>query len=320
MTGNLQEVGAVEPRGADTDQQLAVLGLWIGTIGDLDLAVDDGGGTHVRDDTRRRTGWSVSEMGNYLDVGVQVPHFPPFWREGLAGLELAALRRSAVWRGGGIPDGEGRPVLLIPGFLAGDGSLATMTQWLRQNGYHTRRAGIRINVGCSSEAIDRLEERVERFAEASGERVALIGQSRGGIFARTLAVRRPDLVSGIVTLGSPTVNQLSTHPLVLAQVALVGVLGTTRFPGMLRMSCLRGECCKRFRDEFHADVPPEVGFTAIYSKTDGIVNWQACLDPSAEQVEVRASHVGMGANAEVYAEIGNALPAFADGRIWAKAA
>jgi hypothetical protein len=50
------------------------------------------------------------------------------------------------------------------------------------------------------------------------------------------------------------------------------------------------------------------------------VNWQACLDPSAEQVEVRASHVGMGANAEVYAEIGNALPAFADGRIWAKAA
>ena len=186
-------------------------------------------------------------MGNYVDVGVQVPHFPPFWREGLAGLELAALRRSAVWRGGGVPDGEGRPVLLIPGFLAGDGSLATMTQWLRQNGYHTRRAGIRINVGCSSEAIDRLEERVERFAEESGERVALIGQSRGGIFARNLAVRRPDLVSGIVTLGSPTVNQLSTHPFVLAQVALVGVLGTTRFPGMLRMSCLRGECCKRFR-------------------------------------------------------------------------
>ena len=54
VTGNLQDVGTVEPSGADTDQQLAVLGLWSGTIGDLDLAVDDGGGTHVRDDTRRR--------------------------------------------------------------------------------------------------------------------------------------------------------------------------------------------------------------------------------------------------------------------------
>ena len=56
--------------------------------------------------------------------------------------------------------------------------------------------------------------------------MALIGQSRGGIFARALAARRPDLVSGIVTLGAPTVSQLSTHPLVLAQVALVGALGT----------------------------------------------------------------------------------------------
>ncbi|MDA0138987.1 esterase/lipase family protein [Solirubrobacter deserti] len=249
-------------------------------------------------------------------MGVQVPHFPPLWRESMAGVELAALRRSAVWRGGGVPEGEGRPVLLIPGFLAGDGSLATMTGWLRQNGYHTRRAGIRINVGCSSEAIDRLEERVEQFAQDTGERVAVIGQSRGGIFARHLAVRRPDLVSGIVTLGSPTVNQLSTHPLVLAQVALVGVLGTTRFPGMFRMSCLRGACCERFRDEFNADVPPEVGFTAIYSKTDGIVNWHACLDRCADLVEVHSSHVGMGANAEVYAEIGHALGEF--GHRWAQ--
>src|SRR3954454_18170070 len=252
-------------------------------------------------------------LGKNADVGVRTPYIPPFWREGFAGVEAATLLRSAVFRGGGVPAGDGRPVLLIPGFMAGDGSLGTMTQWLRQNGYHTRRAGIRMNVGCSARACTRTEERLERFAEESGERVALVGQSRGGIFARHLAVRRPDLVSGIVTLGSPTVNQLSTHPLVLAQVALVGVLGTTRFPGMLRMSCLRGECCKRFRDEFHADVPPEVGYTAIYSKTDGIVNWHACLDPSAEQVEVRASHVGMGANAEVYAEIGNALAAFGDG-------
>src|ERR1700712_3001498 len=172
-------------------------------------------------------------------MGVSLPHFPPLWRESLAGVEAAALFRSSVWRGGGVPDGEGRPVLLIPGFMAGDGSLATMTRWLRENGYHTRRAGIRANVGCSEEACARLEARLEGFAEATGDRVAIIGQSRGGVFARVLAARRPDLVSGIVTLGSPTVNQLSAHPFVLAHVVLVGALGTGRVPGMFSVSCWR---------------------------------------------------------------------------------
>lgn len=255
-----------------------------------------------------------------MDVGVALPHFPPLWRESFAGVEAAALRRSSVWRGGGVPRGEDRPVLLIPGFLAGDGSLATMTQWLRQNGYRTRRAGIRMNVGCSAEACARIEERLEHFAQETGQRVALVGQSRGGIFARHLAVRRPDVVSGIVTLGSPTVNQLSTHPVVLANILLVGTLGTGRVPGMLRFTCLRGACCKRFREEFHAEVPPEVGFTAIYSKSDGIVNWRACLDPCADKVEVRASHLGMGLNAEVFAEVGHALASYKDEHVWARAA
>ena len=81
-----------------------------------------------------------------------LPHIPPLWRESRFGLELADLRRSPVFRGHGVPDGGGRAVMLIPGFLAGDGSLATMTHWLRANGYHTRRAGIRANVSCSEDA------------------------------------------------------------------------------------------------------------------------------------------------------------------------
>jgi triacylglycerol lipase len=248
-----------------------------------------------------------SNLGNYVDVDVHLPHVPPLWRESRAGVEAAALFRSSVWRGGGVPSGDGRPVLLIPGFMAGDGSLGTMTRWLRENGYRTRRAGIRLNVGCSSEACLRLEERLEQFASDTGERVAVIGQSRGGIFARTLAVRRPDLVSSIVTLGSPTVNQLRAHPFVLAQVAVVGALGSGRVPGMFRLSCLRGACCSQFRDDLLAGFPADVGYTALYSRTDGIVDWHACLDPAAQQIEVRASHLGMGANPQVYAEVGNAL-------------
>ncbi len=255
-------------------------------------------------------------------MGVSLPHFPPLWREGRAGVEAAALFRSSVWRGGGVPAGDGRPVLLIPGFLAGDGSMGTMTRWLRENGYLTRRAGMRANVGCSEAGLERLEVRLEAFAEAAGERVAIIGQSRGGVFARALAVRRPDLVSGIVTLGAPTLRQLSAHPLVLAHVVMVGALGTGRVPGMFSVRCYRGACCENFRADVVAGFPADVGYTALYSKTDGVVDWRACLDPAAEQIEVRASHLGMGLNAEVYAEIGHALGTFAqaDGEFWAEAA
>jgi pimeloyl-ACP methyl ester carboxylesterase len=246
-----------------------------------------------------------------MDVDVRLPYIPPLWREGLAGIEAAALLRSRIWRGAGVPRGDGRPVLLIPGFLAGDGSLLTLTRWLRSNGYRTQRAGIRANVDCSTEACARLEARLEALAHKTGEPVALIGQSRGGTFARALAARRPDLVSGIVTLGAPTVSQLRIHPLVLAHVGVIGALGSARVPGMFRLSCLRGECCREFRDE--CTRPVDVPYTALYSRSDGIVDWRSCLDPHAELVEVRASHLGMGLNAEVYAELANALGRLADG-------
>jgi pimeloyl-ACP methyl ester carboxylesterase len=227
------------------------------------------------------------------------------------GVEAAALLASSVWRRGGVPEGDGRAVLLIPGFMAGDGSLATLTRWLRSCGYVTQRAGMRANVGCSEEQLVQLEERLEALASGAGARVAIIGQSRGGVFARVLAARRPDLVSGIVTLGAPTVRQLSAHPVVLAQIAVLGVLGTSRIPGVLKASCLRGACCERFRADLVDEFPDDVGYTALYSKTDGIVDWRACLDPFAHLVEVRASHIGMGLNAQVYAEVGHALGSFA---------
>src|SRR3954453_23513771 len=145
--------------------------------------------------------WNVAAPSAFryeMDVAVRLPQFPPIWREGRAGVEMAALMRSSVWLGAGVPQGEARLVLLIPGFLAGDGSLATMTRWLRANGYRTQRAGIRANVGCSNEAGLRLEGGLEELGARSGQRVAVIGQSRGGAFARALAVSRPDLISGIV--------------------------------------------------------------------------------------------------------------------------
>ena len=134
------------------------------------------------------------------------------WRESRLGFEAAQLLRSPIWRGVGVAPGEGRPVLLIPGFMAGDGTLATMAKWLRANGYWTRRAGIRANVGCSQDACERIEERLEALAARTGAKVAIVGQSRGGVLARVVATRRPDLVSGIVALGAPTVGDAARAP------------------------------------------------------------------------------------------------------------
>jgi pimeloyl-ACP methyl ester carboxylesterase len=241
-----------------------------------------------------------------------VPYVPPLWRESRLGLEAARLFRSPVWRGHGVAPGDGRPVLLIPGFLAGDGSLGTMTKWLRANGYWTSRAGIRSNVGCSQDACERIEERLELLADRTGEKVAIIGQSRGGVLARVIAYRRPDLVSGIVTLGAPTVSMLKVHPLVLLQVGVVGALGTGRVPGLMSLSCLRGACCEPFRTDLPADFPESVRYLSVYSRSDGIVDWHACLDPAAdEHIEVRSSHCGMGVSEQVYRLLAGALADFA---------
>lgn len=242
-------------------------------------------------------------------VGV---HLPPLHREHRMAMEAADLLRSAVWRGAGVPRAAGAPVLLIPGFMAGDGSMSLMTHWLRAQGYRTKRAGIRANVDCSAETCTRLEERLEEMASQHGEKVVVIGQSRGGIMARALAVQRPDLVSGIVTLGSPLRNMLSVHPFVLAQVAAVSALGSLGRRGYFTVDCLWGGCCAPFRESLKAPMPDGVGFLCVYSRSDGIVDWRSCLDPEAdEHIEVDSSHCGMSAHPEVFEAVGHALARFA---------
>lgn len=231
----------------------------------------------------------------------------PIWLEGRVALERAALMRDPVIRGEGIAHGDGAPVMLIAGFLAGDASLGPMAAWLRRIGYRPCRAGIRVNVDCSGRSSARLESELERHAERHGRRVTIIGQSRGGTMARALAVRRPDLVEAIVCLGSPIRDQLAVHPWVRMQIITLGLLGTLGVPGLFSRECATGECCGEVRRELEASFPEEVGFTSIYSRTDGIVDWHTCLDPAAEQVEVESSHVGMAVNAEVFKVVAGAL-------------
>src|SRR4051794_23399746 len=109
--------------------------------------------------------------------------------------ELARLLVDPVFRGVGVTRGSGEPVVCIPGFMAGDASLSVMREWLQRMGYDAHPANILSNVDCSNRSLDRLDRRVERIHRETGRRVALVGHSRGGHFAKALAHRHPDRIS-----------------------------------------------------------------------------------------------------------------------------
>jgi len=198
-------------------------------------------------------------------------------------------------------------VLLVPGFMAGDPSLGLLGGWLRRRGSRTMRAGLLLNSDCAERTVGGLETRLRRLAGRAGAPVVVLGQSRGGELARVLAVRNPDLVRTLVMLGSPVLNPLSVAPSVLGTVRSVARLGDLGVPGMFSMECADGPCCESFRTDLASPLATSVRAVSIYSRSDGIVSWEACLDPCAEQVEVDSSHTGMSVNARVYALLAQIL-------------
>ena len=189
--------------------------------------------------------------------------------------------------------------MLVPGFMAGDGTLRLMAAALRRAGFRTYRSHIHANVGCTLNAAAQLEARLESIAIRRGSRVQIVGHSLGGMLARGLAVRRPDLVSGIVTLGSPMLAPGAHHRSLTASVDVLVRLSRAGVPGLMSEDCVAGSCARQSFDESRQPVPAGVGFTSIWSKRDGIVDWRACVDPLAESVEVTTSHVGMAVDPRV---------------------
>src|SRR3954469_22508401 len=156
---------------------------------------------------------------------------PRFRREARMFGELRALRASGLLEQPRTNAGDGLAVLLVPGLLAPDRSLGFLARFLKRNGFSPRRAGIASNVDCSEREAKRLEARLERAYTETGARVAIVGQSRGGVFGRALAVRRPDLVAAVVGLGSPLVDPVANiHPLLHLQLELLARLGDRKVP------------------------------------------------------------------------------------------
>jgi triacylglycerol lipase len=259
---------------------------------------------------------SSSLAGFLLPTGFECPSPGAVLREGSA---VAEFGRYAVRAAGdrrtrrGTPYAArvgtrlGDPVILVPGFLAGDGTLALMSRALRAQGFRTYRSHIRANIGCTLNAAAQLESRLESIAMRRGSRVQIVGHSLGGMLARGIAVRRPDLVSNIVTLGSPMLAPGAHHRSLSASVDVLVRLSRAGVPGLMSEECVGGACARQSFGESRAALPAGVGFTAIYSRRDGIVDWKACVDPLAVPVEVSASHLGMAWDPRVIDVVTGAL-------------
>ena len=213
-------------------------------------------------------------------------------------LELARLL--ADRRSHGVePAIDPLPVLLIPGFMAGDTSLTVLAGWLRRRGHRVRGSGMLFNVGCAGREVTRLEDTLAELDRPA----IVIGQSRGGTLARALAARNPESVAALVMLGSPVLDPLAVSPSVMRTVRSVARLGDLGLPWVFSSDCMDGACCADFRASLVAPLDPDTPALAVHSRSDGIVDWHACLDPFADCVEVDGSHVGMAVNSSVYREL-----------------
>lgn len=222
-------------------------------------------------------------------------------------LELARLMADPIWRGRGVPRGDGGPVLLIPGFLAGDASLTVMGRWLRRMGHVPRRSGITLNVRCADISVDRLEQRLEHLHLSTGRQVAIVGHSRGGHFAKALAARHPSLVRTVVSLGAGLDDPFDISRTTRAAVDSVRRQIERRDPARAAKGCFTASCACPYAQDYARPFPESVPLTSVYSKGDGVVRWQSCVVPYARCVEVRGSHIGLAFNRQAYREIAQAL-------------
>jgi pimeloyl-ACP methyl ester carboxylesterase len=205
--------------------------------------------------------------------------------------ELLLLEVRAVWELSAFfatypmlrlaPRGDGHAVLVLPGLAASDTSTRPLRRFLADQGWAANGWQLGANHGPRRGVEAKMQERLASLFRASGRKVSLIGWSLGGIFARELARRAPEHVRTVITLGSP-------------------------FAGVPRASNawqLYERVSERRVDDYpgreHMKTPPPVPATAIFSRSDGIVAWQGCLEregPNAENIEVEGSHCGLGHN------------------------
>ncbi len=185
------------------------------------------------------------------------------------------------------PRGDGHSVLVLPGFMATDASTGVMRRFLRGQGYdvHAWELGRNLGPRAIGREGEKLIARLRAINEATGEKVSLVGWSLGGVMARIIARRAPETVRQVITLGSPFAGSPKATTIWRAYELLTGQKVDD----------------EHTRSQLAASMTPSpVPSTAIYSREDGIVAWQNCVEPegdNTDNIEVHGSHCGLGFNA-----------------------
>ncbi len=200
--------------------------------------------------------------------------------EGRAPLEFAATLAATPWLRK-LPRGDGHPVVVFPGLASNDFTTLALRKFLDRLGYVTHPWGQGFNFGPRVGVLARCSAHVRTLFERDGKPVSLIGWSLGGIYAREVAKELHAQVRCVITLGTP----FTGHPRATNAWRLFEVLSGQDVHDSEVLAQVRK--------------PPPVPTTSIYSRSDGIVAWQCSVNepaPLAENIEVQASHFGMGLN------------------------
>jgi len=228
----------------------------------------------------------------FRDGALAAPSAWGLFREPLGLLELPRLLLNAPSLAT-QPKSSGRPVVLLPGHGGGDASTTVLRMYLRYLGYDARGWGLGTNKGDVPALIPKVAKLVAEVAAETRQPVRLIGWSLGGYLAREAARERPADVSRVITLGSP----------VIGGPKYTAVADAYRRQGY-DLDAIEAAVADRER------VALQVAVTAIYSKTDGVVAWRACIDSrnrNIEHVEVRTTHLGLGFAPDVYRVVAQRL-------------
>jgi len=246
------------------------------------------------------------------DPSVQ-PVKTELWREFKAPFEWLRLHLSCIYRGIGVQKGSGEPVLIVPGFLGGDLMMLDLYWWLMRIRYRPYFSHIAWNTDCPDHTARQLAIRVRSLHKKTGQRVRLIGHSLGGMLAKCVAQEAPEVVDRVITLGSPFRDVARAHPAVVGlwdelKVARGHLVGRN-----LNASCGTGHCMCTFVRCMLDPKPTEVPQYAIYSKKDGVADWESCIDADpACNTEIDATHVGMAFSVPAYKAIAHRLNGAAD--------
>lgn len=212
--------------------------------------------------------------------------------EGRAPWEYAAMLAAAPILNN-APRGDGHPVVVFPGLAANDMTTLPLRQYLARQGYNPHPWNFGFNFGPRAGVLAGCTALVRELAEEHGQPVSLVGWSLGGIYAREVAKEVPDLARCVITLGTP----FSGHP---------------RATNAWRLYEMLSGHAPHHDDDLldHIRRAPPVPTTSIFSKTDGVVAWQCSLNdpaPHTENIEVSASHIGLGMNPAVLYAVADRL-------------